>query len=127
MIMQLTLIPSLFSPLRSPAGCKSATYCSVECQKTDWAGHKKICKILNAGRARQLRHPDHTDAVGMPEQMIAGLSSMPGDCRKIFRLFRATKPDAETRRTMMREVADGMSMVSGSTCMQDISTGTGRL
>lgn len=106
----------LFLPLCFlPAGCKSVTYCSVECQKTDWAGHKKICKILNAGKARQLRHPDHTDAVGMPEQMIAGLSSMPGDCKEIFRLFRATKPDAVTRRTMMRDVADGMSMVSGST------------
>ena len=40
---------------------------------------------------------------------------MDDDCREIFRLFRATKPNAETRRTMMRQIADGMSMVSGST------------
>ena len=100
----------LLSPLCFPAGCKSATYCSVECQKTDWAGHKKICKILNAGRAGQLRHPDHTSAVGMPQQMISGLSCAPDECREIFRLFRATKPDAETRCTMMLDLAGGMSM-----------------
>ena len=106
--------PSLFplSPLFPLAGCKSATYCSVDCQKTDWGGHKKICKVLNAGRARLLRHPDHLGAVGVPGQMISGLSGMDDDCREIFRLFRATKPDAETRRAMMRQIADGMSMVS---------------
>ena len=86
----------------------------MDCQKAEWSDHKKICKILNAGRARQLRHPDHMSSVGMPEQMISGLSSMDGDCREIFRLFRATKPDAETRRAMMLQVAEGMSMVRQS-------------
>ena len=116
-----THLPSVSALTRSPlfplTGCKSATYCSVDCQKADWGGHKKICKVLNAGRARQLRHPDHLGAVGIPGQMISGLSGMDDDCREIFRLFRATKPDAETRRTMMRQIAEGMSMVSERVAM----------
>ena len=33
--------------LRSCSGCGAARYCSGECQKTAWPGHKKECKRLN--------------------------------------------------------------------------------
>jgi hypothetical protein len=32
--------------LKKCSACLKVSYCSSECQKSDWKGHKKICKIL---------------------------------------------------------------------------------
>ena len=37
--------------------CKSAAYCSAECQKADWKFHKKVCGFVNQGIALQITHP----------------------------------------------------------------------
>lgn len=37
--------------LKLCTGCKTASYCSRECQKTDWKEHKVICKYLGKGNA----------------------------------------------------------------------------
>lgn len=29
-------------------GCKTVRYCSEECQKADWKGHKRACKLIGA-------------------------------------------------------------------------------
>lgn len=40
--------PSCSKPGSSKCGgCKNATYCSRECQKTHWAAHKTICKEIS--------------------------------------------------------------------------------
>lgn len=31
--------------LRRCAGCQTAAYCSIECQKADWKVHKELCKM----------------------------------------------------------------------------------
>lgn len=33
--------------LKSCAKCKSASYCSRECQKSDWKKHKKYCTMMS--------------------------------------------------------------------------------
>jgi len=30
-------------PLKSCSGCRSAFYCSVDCQRFDWRRHKSMC------------------------------------------------------------------------------------
>jgi TPR repeat protein len=32
------------------AGCRSVYYCSHECQRVDWKGHKPACKVATAER-----------------------------------------------------------------------------
>jgi hypothetical protein len=32
------------SPGRNCASCRTAAYCSTECQQTDWRTHKKLCR-----------------------------------------------------------------------------------
>jgi TPR repeat protein len=32
------------------AGCRSVYYCSAECQRADWKGHKPACKVATAER-----------------------------------------------------------------------------
>jgi hypothetical protein len=50
------------------SSCRSVSYCSRECQKTDWKAHKVICKGLNVGDAKQIVHPDHlSQAKGVKE------------------------------------------------------------
>lgn len=83
-----------------------------ECQRVDWAIHRKICKFLNAGKAQQIRHPDHLNAVGISESLVSGLSSLPADSRELFTLCRASEPDEEIRLEKMKEIVVRMPMVS---------------
>jgi hypothetical protein len=39
--------------LKSCSGCKQRRYCSAECQKVHWKGHKQRCKAMQAQRAAQ--------------------------------------------------------------------------
>lgn len=103
------VVPFLY--ISATKGCKSTTYCSRECQQKDWSHHKKICKFLNPGKAQQLRHPYHIKFVGMPEKMLAGLSGMPVDCKKLFELFRATESDEENRLEKMTKIVKRIPMV----------------
>jgi hypothetical protein len=32
------------------AGCRSLRYCSLECQRKDWAEHKGLCKVVTSLR-----------------------------------------------------------------------------
>jgi hypothetical protein len=32
------------------AGCRSVYYCSPECQRANWKGHKPACKVATAER-----------------------------------------------------------------------------
>ncbi|MBA2728079.1 MAG: zinc finger MYND domain-containing protein [Parachlamydiaceae bacterium] len=34
-----------YSTLLKCSGCRTKSYCSVDCQKTDWYQHKKICRL----------------------------------------------------------------------------------
>ena len=31
------------------SGCQCACFCSAECLKIGWGGHKKMCKLVKAG------------------------------------------------------------------------------
>jgi hypothetical protein len=71
----LPLFPLLFFPSlglskydadRVCSGCRSVFYCSPECQRADWKGHKPACKVATAEReASQLvrvsKGGEHTD------------------------------------------------------------------
>jgi hypothetical protein len=39
---------------RQCASCRSVFYCSHECQRADWKGHKPVCKVAPAERASQM-------------------------------------------------------------------------
>ena len=34
--------------LRRCAGCKSFSYCSKDCQRSDWPSHKRLCKSIQS-------------------------------------------------------------------------------
>ena len=34
--------------LRRCTGCKSSSYCSKDCQRTDWPSHKQLCKSIQS-------------------------------------------------------------------------------
>ena len=34
--------------LRRCAGCKSFSYCSKDCQRSDWPSHKRLCKSIKS-------------------------------------------------------------------------------
>ena len=34
--------------LRRCAGCKSFSYCSKDCQRSDWPSHKRVCKSVQS-------------------------------------------------------------------------------
>lgn len=44
--------------LKQCSRCKKMPYCSIECQKADWRGHKKICRYT-ASSSVQVRQPDN--------------------------------------------------------------------
>jgi hypothetical protein len=87
------------------------TYCSAECQRKDWSHHKLICKLLNPGKAQQLRHEAHGRKIGEPERIMGYLSSMPENCKKLYELFRATVPNEETRLKQMVKIVKRIPMV----------------
>lgn len=37
------------------SGCKSAAYCSIDCQKADWRKHKDFCRMISAEVANEER------------------------------------------------------------------------
>jgi len=51
-------------------GCKSVSYCQKKCQHTNWKTHKKICKRLNPGDAKQATHLSHTLAGDIDEDVV---------------------------------------------------------
>jgi hypothetical protein len=40
------------SKLKRCSKCKAITYCSPECQRSDWSDHKKVCKLTSAYYAK---------------------------------------------------------------------------
>ncbi|KAJ7906193.1 hypothetical protein B0H13DRAFT_2021511 [Mycena leptocephala] len=64
-----------FENLNKCARCKTAMYCSKECQKADWVRHKAYCKMVKDSR-RQLtkagasRHSSAISVCGPPFQRL---------------------------------------------------------
>ncbi|KAF2253625.1 hypothetical protein BU26DRAFT_588671 [Trematosphaeria pertusa] len=57
------------SPARYCARCRSATYCSPECQQVDWRTHRLLCrafKALSAGAGAARPSPIHHLAIHFP-------------------------------------------------------------
>jgi hypothetical protein len=59
--------PNLYKPLLRCSGCKRVHYCTLECQKSDWARHKLECRRL----AGLHKVPDLSD-IGVFEGASAG-------------------------------------------------------
>ncbi|KZO93300.1 SET domain-containing protein [Calocera viscosa TUFC12733] len=56
--------------LRRCTGCLAVSYCSSECQKYDWKGHKEECRALKALRSHGDQDP------GMPGEAVRALGRL---------------------------------------------------
>jgi hypothetical protein len=86
--------------------CRSVSYCSRVCQKTDWKSHKVICKELNVGDAKQIGSAEH-QSNGKKVEEVAKLVLLECDprARRFYDLFFESKRDtdhSETVRKMKR-------------------------
>jgi hypothetical protein len=78
------------------SSCRSVSYCSRECQKTDWKAHKVICKELNVGDAKQIVHSGHQSrAQEVKELATSALSECEPRARRFFDLFFETQGDTD--------------------------------
>lgn len=57
--------------------CKSIKYCSKDCQKKGWKGHKKICPLLAQMKANtQDAHPDPSGSAGLGSSAATGTAKL---------------------------------------------------
>ena len=70
-------------PLKLCAKCRSAQYCSRECQKDDWKQHKKVCAINAAAASLQEAIPGSTSA-GTTEQADSRTKNLQASIDKPF-------------------------------------------
>eukprot|EP01104_Vermistella_antarctica_P000971 TRINITY_DN11043_c0_g1_i1.p1 TRINITY_DN11043_c0_g1~~TRINITY_DN11043_c0_g1_i1.p1 ORF type:complete len:571 (-),score=54.04 TRINITY_DN11043_c0_g1_i1:25-1620(-) len=42
------------------SGCRSAHYCTPQCQKQHWKQHKRVCHMISKGNKREQQVPDET-------------------------------------------------------------------
>ena len=60
------------------SGCLMTTYCSKNCQKSDWKSHKKVCKVLSSLRGSG-PHLFHNDPAAQPRVSQALAASLGRD------------------------------------------------
>ena len=62
--------------LKACKGCKVTGYCSRACQKSDWAQHRKVCKLMQ--RRQSAPGPDAADSDD--EDPVCPSAQMPAGC-----------------------------------------------
>jgi hypothetical protein len=97
-------------PLQHCAVCKSALYCSKDCQGKDWTKqHKKICKLLNVGHGdMQVRSIDHTRlSILLKDVFETQECSLNEDTKRFFKLFdESTFERSQAAARNMRKIAE---------------------
>jgi hypothetical protein len=90
--------------------CKSALYCSEDCQKIDWRKrHKKICKLLNVGHGdMQVRSGVHTVvSISFKELFESDEHQFDKEDKRFFKLFaESTFEGSRAAALEMRKIAE---------------------